>query len=399
MEDKLSRCVRDLPFDWDQRANFDRQLRKLDRTSSPGWPLSKEAGTIGKWLWPNDTFDPDPVRAEMLWYLVGQVFEGKYEHIFKVFVKPEPHKLEKAVEGRWRLILASSLPVQLAWHMTVGHLEKAFIEEQPYIPQAYAEVFFGGGWRRFAESCKDRRMTWATDKSAWDWNSPGWCYEACKQLRDRLTRGQTDKWRFVLEWLYRDAYVDSKVLLGTGHIYQQTRPGLMKSGLVVTISDNSLCQDLIDAAAQISVGRLPTRKRVTGDDVVQQKPPRSNEYLQRLQSFGCVVKSAEERLEFMGFDFSEGIKPIYPHKHIWNLLRQKDEFVPDVLDAYCRIHARNPQFLLFWFDVARRLGVRLKSPAYYKWFMDNPTALTGYKLGVPRFKDGGLDLTSAGENN
>lgn len=377
MENVMSPCVRELPADWDTRENFDKCVRKLDRRSSPGWPLCREAVTIGKWLYPADTFEPDASRAEMLWQMVRQVFDGEYQHVFKVFIKPEAHKRDKALEGRWRLILASALPVQLAWHMACGHLERAFIQEQPHVPPAYAEVFFGGGWRRFRESCIQANIRWATDKSAWDWNSPGWVYDTIRQLRIRLTRNETSRWLEVMGWLYKDAYVDSKVMLSTGHIYKQTKPGLMKSGLVVTISDNSLGQDIVDAAAQISVGQKPSRKRVTGDDVLQEKPPRSAEYLERLQRYGCKVKCQEDKLEFMGFNLDEEIRPIYPHKHMWNISHQKDEYLSTVLDAYCRLYAKQPSFQVFWQRVAQRLGVVVKSQAYYRYFMDNPRALKG----------------------
>lgn len=389
--------MRTLRKDWDSRTSFDYHVRKLDKTSSPGWPLSRQAPTIGKWLYPRDTFEPDPARKEMLWLMVNEVLGGTYEHLFKVFIKPEPHKAEKAREGRWRLIMASSLPVQLAWHMALGHLERAFLVEQPYITPAYAESFFGGSWKIFKDSCQRSGTVWSTDKQAWDWNAPGWVFELCKQLRIRLTRGSTEKWLAVVDWLYKDAYVDSKILLGTGHIYKQSEPGLMKSGLVVTISDNSLGQDIVDAAAQISVGKRPMLKRATGDDVCQEKPRDTAEYLERLQKFGCKVKCTMDKLEFMGFDFSDKIKPIYPHKHLWNVSRQKDENLPTVLDAYCRLYAHDPPFQVFWQRLATRLGVVVKTPAYYRYFMDNPTAMVGYKLAKPGFLDGETTIVGVAE--
>lgn len=367
---------------------FKHYVARLDRTSSPGWPLCKEASTIGDWLYPGKTFDPDPARLSMLWNLVQTVFDGTYEHFFKVFIKPEAHKAEKAADRRWRLILASSLPVQIAWHMAVGHLERSFLKEQPFIPPSYAESFFAGSWKRFKESCLQKQINWATDKSAWDWNSPGWVYSACKELRIRLTAGGTEEWLRVLDWLYDDAYVSSKILLATGHVYKQSEPGLMKSGLVVTISDNSLGQDFVDMAAQLSVGERPCLKRVTGDDVLQVRPPDPLAYLKRLESFGCKVKQHATTLEFMGFDLNGEITPIYPHKHIWNISHQQDEFLEPVLDAYLRLYANVPSFQSFWRRVASELEISVKSPAFYRYFMNNPDAAV--KLGPVRYVEGFL---------
>nr|APG75826.1 hypothetical protein 2 [Hubei sobemo-like virus 40] len=387
METRYFSCVRDLPSDWDSRASFDRYVKTLDRTSSPGWPLCKEANTNGKWLYPNDTLEPDPARAEMLWQMVQQVMAGEFDHIFKLFIKPEAHKKEKAEAKRWRLIMAAALPVQIAWKMTIGHLEEALLAEQPFIPPAYGEVFFGGGWRRFSENCRRKKITWATDKKSWDWNSPGWVYLACRDLRVSLTRNHTPKWLKVLFWLYADAYQHSKVLLSTGDVYEQLTAGLMKSGVPPTISDNSISQDLLSCAASLSVGEEPPPKKITGDDVLQKKPKEPDRYLERLQTFGCVVKEAVDKMEFMGFSFEKTIEPIYKSKHVWNVSHQQDENLEGVLDAYCRLYAHQPDFLEFWIGVGRRLGIVLKTPAFYRYFMDNPNALKSQSFGTPVYRD------------
>lgn len=399
MENSYSRCARELPLDWNTRPGFEKWIRQLDRTSSPGWPLCRVATTIGKFLYPKETLDPDPSRVEMLWQMVQQVFRCEYDHVFKAFVKPEPHKKEKADERRWRLILASSLPIQIVWHMTMGHLERSFLEEQPLITMSYGEIFVGGSWQHFKMSCEQSGTTWATDKKAWDWNSPGWVYIVCRELRKRLTRGSTPEWERMVDWLYADAYQNSKVMLSTGHVYRQTESGLMKSGLVVTISDNSLGQDVVDHAAQLSVGQLPNVKKVTGDDVIQRKPADPEEYLARLQKFGCVVKQAEDKLEFMGFDLENQPKPIYPHKHLWNLERLNPEFLPGVLDSYCRLYANQPVFQVFFQKLARKLNVPLKSPAYYRYFMNNPNALYGKQFRNPKFLDGAVEWQGAGRGD
>lgn len=389
-EQTYASCIRKLPIGWDTREHFDKTLRKLDRTSSPGWPLCKQASTIGDWLYPGSSLEPDPMKAEQLWAMVRQVFEQEYEHFFKVFIKPEPHKEEKARTRRWRLIMASSLPVQIAWHMAMGHLEESFLKEQPFIPLAYGEPFFAGSWQRFKDSCTRTKITWATDKKAWDWNSPGWVYRACCELRKRLTRfdrtHDQDRWLSVVGWLYDDAYCNSKLLLATGHVYQQSTPGLMKSGLVPTISDNSLSQDLIDMAAQLSVGRLPCKKRVTGDDVIQEKPADPQAYILRVQSFGCKIKQAATKLEFMGFDMDNNLTPIYPQKHLWNFLHQKEEYLEQVVGAYLRIYANSPPHSKFWREVAERLNLRVMSPSFYSFFMNNPEA--AMKLGPVRYREG-----------
>lgn len=378
---------RPLREDWNKYENFVRVLAKLDRSSSPGWPLCRQSPTIGDWLYPAKTIDPDPTKAEMLWNMVQDVFRGTYHHVFKCFVKPEPHTPEKAEQGRWRLILASSLPVQVAWHMTIGHLEEAFVKEAATVPSAYAFCFFGGGWTRFNSERELNGLNWCADKSAWDWNSPGWVYDAIRRLRIRLTRGSSKNWRNVLDILYRDAYVDSRVHLSTGHVYKQTAPGLMKSGLVPTISDNSIAQVLLHVVACNRL-RIPTgRIRATGDDTIQSRPQHVERYVETIQKLGCVVKTHFQGGEFMGVDLSDQMKPIYPHKHLWKIIRAPQEDRKTILDAYCRNYCHHPGWMSLWYGIAERLGINLYSVEYYQFFMDHPDGLVGFNMGLPGFDD------------
>lgn len=367
----------DLDKEWKTERRFDGVLAQLDRSSSPGWPLMREAPTIGKWLYKGGLF-PDPNQRSKLWKMVQDVFAGTYEHVFKVFIKVEPHTQKKVEEGRWRLILMSSLPYQIAWHMTVGHLEASFLQTY-HSPLAHSLVYFGGGWKTFKRYVSQHNMNWCCDKSGWDWNSPGWVYDACLELRKRLTCNRSPEWESLLTRLYSDAYGRSRVYLPDGTLLEQLKPGLMKSGLVVTITDNGISQVALHLLASYRQGLYPERILATGDDTIQAAPKNEKEYVEQLQRAGCVVKEYGIGDDFMGFSITrDGFYPKYLGKHLMSLRLQKEEFLRDALDGYMRIYACNPEMVEFFQELAGLLGVRLLSPKYYLYFANNPDAFEAW---------------------
>lgn len=376
-----------LPSDWNTRPAFDKVLMQLDKQSSPGWPLMRESPTIGGWLFKDSIF-PDKSRANSLWSMVQDVFAGRYNHLFKVFIKSEPHTSAKATEGRWRLIMMCSLPVQVAWHMAVGHLEDKFLKTY-YTPLMHSLVYFGGGWRVFRNFFCQKGLDWCADKSGWDWNSPGWVYYVCRELRKRITDEATPEWCRVLDLLYVDAYVNSRVILPDGTILEQVEAGLMKSGLVVTISDNGIAQLALHVLAEKRLGARRTMIVATGDDTFQQSPESPGDYVRTLQTGGCIVKEYGEGRDFMGFEISSnGFRPKYFGKHVASILIQKDMYLAETLEGYLRIYAHHEQKFSFWSELARRLGYSMPSRNYFLYFADNPDALEVYSgLARPSFGD------------
>lgn len=362
-----------LPDDWNRYEGYERALATLERQSSPGYPYMRQAQTIEQWLYCGGLL-PDPVRKAELWIDVQRVLQGDYHHVYRAFLKMEPHTKKKAEEGRWRLIIQSSLAVQVAWKMVVGHIEDALMRMMGCHPSCYGEIWYGGGWRRFLDRCRRLGMDMCIDKSAWDWNSPGWVYDACRQLRVRLTRNPNPEWERVLAWLYDDAYSNSMILVA-GDLYRQVDPGLMKSGLYVTISDNSFAQVLLDRAACLRLGVRYGPIFCTGDDTIQSRVPHPD-YIATLESFGCVAKEVTYGVEFMGNTFANlGPRPMYGGKHFRNVTMVQDEDLETTIDSYMRAYAKDPVWMKFWRKLAAKLSLRVRSDAYYAWFMDSPDAL------------------------
>lgn len=366
---KYKRARWKLPSDWKSREAFNRALLSLNKTSSPGIPYCKEKPTNGDWLqW--DGVQADPFQAERLWNDVQDVFNGTYKHRFRAFVKKEMHTAQKASEKRWRLILASSLPVQVAWQMLFSYQNDILNDRVGDTPSFQGYIPIAGGWKRLRRLLKENKMRTCLDKSGWDVNAPGWVFKLALRLRWQLCENQDLEWLDIAERLYADAYENSVITLPGGETYQQEIPGFMKSGLVNTISDNSFAQFFLHAGACLRLGRRVTKIIATGDDTVQEDEGVDEEYLIELQRLGCIIKEVVYGLQFMGFDH-EDFTPMYPHKHIANALHQDERYLKDTLEAYMAWYAHHPYYHK-WKKIAQQLGYTTPSLFEVKYWLDDP---------------------------
>lgn len=368
MEDNYA--LPEVDDDWLSRQVFENEIRELDKTSTPGWPYMKEKPTIGQWLnWDPVHLVADPMQLERLWYDMNLFISGHYEHQFRVFVKDEPHKQSKIEQKRWRLIMCASLPVQMAWRLALRH-QNDWLNNHPYeCPSAHGLVFCYGGWRRFRAHAKSQRLQYSRDISAWDLNAPGWIFRVIREFRKRA--GGPRAWLDLVDRLYDDAFVHPKLRFSNGLVLRQDFEGVMKSGLFVTIADNSLGMGGTHVLASLRSGTPIGNLWATGDDVLQSHI--SDRYLDELLRAGCRVKEWEPRLVFMGTDFTSYPTPMYFQKHVVNFWVSSDN-LEERLDAYARLWCHHDDIFQFWRVLAKISGVTLRSKNYYQFWYDSPMA-------------------------
>lgn len=372
----LTRRDVSVPAEWFTYERFEQMLLYLDNSSSPGYPYLREAPTIGKWLKSNEHGSFDPMQKARLWHDVQKVASGEYEHIFRAFVKDEPHKLAKAQQKRWRLIIASSLPVQMVWRMLYHEQNDALNKYHRDIPSKHGSTFCYGGWLEFLANARTNGLKISRDISGWDVGSPGWVFRVVGMFRERWP-GVTDSWIRVHRMMYRDSYEKSKIIFSNGVVVQQQFAGFMKSGLFNTITDNSLAMVAMHALACIRSNTRYGNFIATGDDVVQSVI--SDAYLDELHLLGCRVKEVLFHLEFMGLNFSGGKpEPMYVSKHLVGICMDT-EFLEDKLDAYCRLYAESEHFE-FWSQLAKDLRIPVKSHWFYKFWLSSPLARINWNL-------------------
>lgn len=354
---------------WFTYDNFKRHLQDLDTTSTPGIPYMREAPTIGQWLKADGLGNFDEVQVARLWFDVQQLFAGNWYHEFRVFVKDEPHKISKVREGRWRLIMCASLANQMLWRMALAH-QNTWLNENPYnCPSSHGLVFCYGGWRRFKAHCHTKQLRYSRDISSWDVNAPGWVFKLIREFRKRA--GGPDDWLNTIDLLYEDAFERANLRFSNGVLLRQEYAGTMKSGLFVTIADNSIAMVLMHVLASLRSGQIVGSVWATGDDVLQSHY--SDAYEAALEGCGCIVKEAAAELTFMGTNFDTVPKPMYFQKHVANYWLTS-EFEAERLDSYCRFYAHSDEFYPFWEMLARLSGVTVRSRSYYRFWYDNPIA-------------------------
>lgn len=150
----------------------------------------------------------------------------------------------------------------------------------------------------------------------------------------------------------------------------------MKSGSPVTITDNSLARQAAGIFTCMKLGLPTTETNIghqVGDDELR-RLSRDPSFIARLveayRQLGITIKQVDWGLEFVGHRFTrDGPQPLYLQKHVWKLFYVSDDDLPTFLDSMLRLYCHSEHYW-FWNRVARDLGVRVYSRAYYLTWYD-----------------------------
>lgn len=214
-----------------------------------------------------------------------------------------------------------------------------------------------GGYQSLVASFPDASRSLAVDKSAWDWTMPAWVAELyfknkidqCIELTVPYVRACSARFREVLQ--------DAVVRLPDGSRYVQMSTGLMKSGWLLTLSCNSAAQFYQHRLAWLrsNPSLKPPLMWAMGDDSLVRMPKRQynlTAYLDALAQTGCLVKQAEFKREFAGYEFGQDrVVPLYQDKHQFLMNYVKPDVEQEVLLAYQLLYALAPGT---WLSSARK---------------------------------------------
>lgn len=331
---------------------FEIALRDVNVESSVGHcAMSKFGATIGEALgyYLDEKMRPqfDESRVSILKYLTYQRLLNPHEaDNIKVFIKQEPHKISKLVEGRYRLISAVSLIDTMTDRIMFGWLQKKVMSTVCQTPVMVGWSPVAGGYRFLTQKfnkCRTRGL----DKTAWDWTCGEWVMKTTLKVLQELALNAPGSWtRWTNErWiaLFRDAHFQ----FSDGTVVQQPGWGVMKSGCYLTIILNSIGQLIHHHLALQFCDSAPTNYVVLGDDVTLNDFESFPCYAEIIAKNGALLKPSEptECIEFAGWAMSDHVViPEYWQKHLYHITHVGPELLPEVLEAYLILYAFDENF-------------------------------------------------------
>lgn len=354
MLEKLFRCAKwNLPVDFLEESHLLRVInRRVKMNASPGYPLLRQYPTNAD-VFGFDGLVCDPHRLRIILCMVRERvadYEAgrKAADLIRLFVKPEPHKMDKVRQRRWRLISSVSLIDQLVDHMLFADGNDAEIDNHIMLPVKAGWSPQKGGFPQLVGQL-GRGPYVSIDKSSWDWGMDIWVVDVFRDLRDRLCLDRDEprfqRWVALVEARLRVLYREAEFMISDGRVYGQETPGLQKSGSVLTLSLNSMAQIALHVLACLRAGMdwrssLPV---AIGDDTVQRPPERLSDYMNCLSQLGCQIKGhpgPSPDVEFAGHIIrGDSCVPAYNAKHYFSLLYAESDVLPEMLESYMRLYA------------------------------------------------------------
>lgn len=234
---------------------------------------------------------------------------------------------------------------------------------------------FPAGYQRLlAEFPVNESM--AVDKTLWDWTMPEWVISlyVCVK-RQQMVEGDDgldDRyWHLVWARLYYVLGPGARFRCPSGEEWQQQFWGLMKSGMFLTLSLNSMAQDAQHVLAWIRA--FPDESVpllwAMGDDTLIRMSLTDDEttaYVEALESTGCSVKKIERSREFCGYMFNsaDDVRPLYPEKHRFIIAHVNPSVEQDTLFAYELLYALSGDR---WVDRLRQYQYAPLGPVARMW--------------------------------
>lgn len=233
----------------------------------------------------------------------------------RLFIKDEPHTLEKIERGKLRLISGVSLVDQFWERKLSGLQNSAEIANWETCPSKPGIGLDDDGLRSLAKQIEKEEVDTETDVSGWDWSVQEWELEDDAECR-RILAGATSESLFAF-LMRAQAYcvAHSVFCLPTGELVSQEEGGVQLSGSYNTSSTNSRMRGLVSLNARllkagpggnlpglVEKGRLVGRVGVIamGDDSVEKGFGGIKE---ALESMGHKVKMVKMNESLSGTSF------------------------------------------------------------------------------------------------
>lgn len=374
--------------DWDSEDNILEKIRSVNMQSNPGVPLVINGKTNAEMI--------EAVGEATLVFLIQERLNNlkagrKISDSVRLFIKQEPHSVEKAKLQRWRLIWLVAFIDQVIDALLFDPSIDSEIKNHRLIPSKPGWTWLKGGMNDFKNQMDDFSDKLGTsDKSSWDWTVQSWEYDGDLERRSRLCvnpDGLRSREFLKLQSIRYDILSCGKIQFSDGDSFQQEVNGIVRSGSKVTISLNSFCQvynKVLYCEKTFEGGFREKLHKIAaiGDDAFERfHGVDLEDYKRFLQDFcGHIVKYIQTGkfmdLHFCSHKFVDynGFCVAVPDnldKHLYRLKRKeksKIQFLEDQLASYCIEHAFSPPevFDKFYNKLLEFDASKARSRQYYK---------------------------------
>lgn len=236
----------------------------------------------------------------------------------RVFVKNEPHKIEKIKQGRVRLIMSVSLTDKMIEMLLSRHLCKLEIAHWPLIPSKPGIGFTERDNHLVYDDIMNAGLPMCyADVSGWDMNVKEWMIHDEAEGIIKLCANPNNTWAHLLR---AKAYLESESIFqfSDGEMVMPTFKGVVNSGKLRTSRGNSFIRvrvaDLIGSRKIIAAG----------DDTVESFVEGA---LEKYADLGIVLKEyipVSDSFEFCSHKYERNrTYAVNAEKMVMNLLHQE----------------------------------------------------------------------------
>lgn len=302
------------------------------------------------------------IVKSVVWLRIVDLNEGKVvADDIKMFVKPEPHKLEKLAEGRLRLISGVSMVDSIVDKILFGDLFDAAMQAVGKTPVLL-------GWNPLVASAHKLLLNQfpdgvvSVDKSAWDWTVPAWLVDVWLEFVLEMYYAYPSWFLDLIKIRFKCLFEEAVFRCGNTRKKQGVK-GIMKSGCYLTYILNSLGQVAVHYAVCGLMGLDPEESMpfACGDDTVQNNCFNVQVYadFMRTLGFNPKIQPVSRHIEFIGFlmDY-EKVVPAYWRKHLFQLKYLDEEKAIETLTSYQMFYRYNPEMLNIVQEELRRRDPR-----------------------------------------
>jgi hypothetical protein len=297
----------------------------VKRDSSPGLPLHALAPTKGEIVDKHKELVIQAVlaRIDLLTSVdilpedpVDLVKRGFVDPV-RIFVKDEPHSLNKIRQGRYRLIASVSIVDELIEKSMFTEQNSCEIDNWLTCPSKPGiGLSLDDQTDQFWDSVEPTLSDEAEgDVTAWDFSMKEWMLKFDVEARLKLAHASPDSVFAKLMRNQTHCFARSVFINSSGKMFKQSIPGIMKSGSYRTSSTNSRCR--------VGVSYMIGSERciAMGDDSVEQYVP---DAITRYEAIGVnlkMYKQCQDSFEFCSHLFSKGKSiPLNWDKGLYRLL-------------------------------------------------------------------------------